>query len=49
MAYIWIKLEVYNSGIYIGSFHTNSPKTRWVHEINEQYGLGNWTEYRIGN
>jgi hypothetical protein len=44
---MWTKLEVYNVNIFLGSFYTNEPRHKWESEINEEYGSGNWTRFKI--
>lgn len=47
---MWLKIEVYNAGKYLGSFYTNSrTKKEIFKDINNEYGSGNWTRYNIGN
>ena len=50
MGYYWTKLEVYNYDEFLGSFYTNSEKKSDIKkDIDEKYGIGNWTKYNIGN
>lgn len=47
---MWLKIEVYNGDSFIGSFYTNeSKKSEIIKDINNEYGVGNWTRYNIGN
>ena len=48
--YMWIKLEVYNGRIFLGSIYTNSGnKQEIIQDIDKKFGEGKWTKYNIGN
>jgi len=47
---MWTKLEVYDGNYYLGSFYTNATsKKEIIADINNEYGIGKWTRYNIGN
>jgi hypothetical protein len=46
---MWTKLEVYNGDQWIGSFYTNKGQKDFIQEINDEFGVGKWTRYNIGN
>lgn len=47
---MWNELDIYNNETYIGKVHTKFKSVRdIINKVDEKYGKGKWTTYKLVN